>query len=1075
MKKLLLNQKNNSIKNKTAKPSGKFSLEWAALVLSCCLLFIGHANAQGTWTAVTKQAPDPNFGVMLLMTDGSVICHTSTGGTLGIGTIWDRLTPNAHGSYINGTWSKIAPMNRERYSFSSEILKDGRVYAAGGEYGTDGVQAGSHGEVYDNTNNTWTQAIGPNAIMSDGSCKLLDNGNVLQALVDVPFPVHTVVYNPTTNSYTTGPSTINGQNESMWLKLPDNSVLFVDEGLQSSERYIPSLNQWVADGTVPVALYDAFGFECGPAWMLPDGRAFFIGGTNHTAFYTPSGNNTPGTWVAGPDVPNGYGMPDAPGTMMANGKILFACSPQPTSSVEFATPTLFYEFDYLTNTFTEVNPPSTANVGAISQQYCLLGLPDGSVLCGLSQDNSSAQYYIYTPDGTPLASGKPAIDAVTKLNCTSFMITGHGFNGISEGSAFGDENEDDTNFPIIRLTSGGKVYYARSYNWNSTGVQRGNANDTTYFTVPESLPNGNYSLSVIANGIASDGLSFTDSIPSLSSSLAPPAICTGTAFTYSPTSNTNGVTITWTRAAQAGISNPAVSSPQVSDPNEVLIDTAGVPVTVIYSYVIHGFGCDNPENVSVVVNPVPTASFKAYPLTACQVPDTVTFLNNSIAADSYRWDFGDGKTSSARTPTHIYRAIGKYSVKLVATSTCGNDSVIQENFIDIDPPSVPITTSSSDTISCGGIATLHASGSDTLEWFNQANGGNPVGKGPDFITPSLLTNTTYYVESDVTGIPSFSPPPTDSFGTGTIFPNSNFQGDVFNVNEPCTLASVVVYSSVAGNRTIQLFDGSGNLLQNVVINIPVGQSTLTLNFPLSVGTGYTLGCGDDVTITNLFRNTTGAAFPYSDPGGFVTITGNTVPDNEHYYFFYNWQLHNPACIIGRAPVQVVVNGEPIAAFTPVINLNAVTFTNSSSGSNSWLWNFGDGDTSTLQSPVHTYASTGTFTATLTAFNNACFDTTSQTVSITILGVHSVDLTKNFSIFPNPTNGLITISLLSNSIGNGPLQLMITNTIGEVVYQTASATTGKQQFNLDLRNLSKGIYYVQLKTNNGFAVKKLVIN
>ncbi len=272
------------------KRMSKLSIRIIAFLITCAGLFMGQLNAQiGTWTALHNLAPDDNNGVMLVMSDGSIICHTTSGGNLGDGTIWDRLTPDTTGNYVNGTWSQIAGMHQERFSFSSAVLKDGRVYAAGGEYGTDGTQAGWHGEVYDNTANTWTEITGSNAnnVISDGSCKILDNGDMLQGLVDVPFPVHTVFFTPSTNAYTAGPSSLHGSNESMWLKLPDNSVLFVDEDAKTSERYIPSLNQWVADGNVPVSLYDPYGYECGPAWMLPNGKAFFIGGTNTYRYLHP--------------------------------------------------------------------------------------------------------------------------------------------------------------------------------------------------------------------------------------------------------------------------------------------------------------------------------------------------------------------------------------------------------------------------------------------------------------------------------------------------------------------------------------------------------------------------------------------------------------------------------------------------------------------------------------------------------------------------------------------------------------------------------------------------------------------
>ena len=155
----------------------------------------------------------------------------------------------------------------------------------------------------------------------------------------------------------------------------------------------------------------------------------------------------------------------------------------------------------------------------------------------------------------------------------------------------------------------------------------------------------------------------------------------------------------------------------------------------------------------------------------------------------------------------------------------------------------------------------------------------------------------------------------------------------------------------------------------------------------------------------------------------------------------------------------------------MVNQNVATFTNTSTAGTSWLWHFGDGDTSTFQNPVHPYHAIGTFTVTLTAFGGGCFDTIAQTVTILSLGINEMDLTNALSIFPNPTGGLVTISTSFNA--KYPMQLTVTNMIGELIYETR-AVPGKQ-FNLDLQHQAKGIYFVQLKTESGFVVKKLVLN
>lgn len=475
----------------------------------------------GTWSAVNTVAPHPNGGVMLLMSDGTVICKSTAGGA-SYGNIFDKLTPDVNGSYANGTWTSIAPMINTRLYFSSQILRDGRVYVAGGEYGT-GLAAG---EVYNPLTNTWTLTPAPGANVSDANSEMLPDGRVLQALVAGSL-TSTLIYNPITNTYINGPTALGIHNESAWVKLPDNSILYVNRLATSSERYIPATNTWVNDGTVPVSLYDAFGLETGGAVILPDGRAFFIGSTGHTALYTPTGTTSPGTWVAGPDLPNLQGAPDAPMAMMVNGKVLCAVSPLPTSANHFPPPTSFYEYDYITNTFTQLNAPgggSTINMACYLAN--MLALPDGNILYSAQ---GASQYYIYTPSGSQLASGAPTVSTLYPISCTDYQITGTKFNGISQGANYGDDWQMSTNYPVIRLKSGSNVYYVRTYNWNSTGVMRGNAPDTTYFTLPAGLPQGTYSLEVTANGISSAPYSFnTTSSASVSiASSAGTSICTG--------------------------------------------------------------------------------------------------------------------------------------------------------------------------------------------------------------------------------------------------------------------------------------------------------------------------------------------------------------------------------------------------------------------------------------------------------------------------------------------------------------------------------------------------------------------
>jgi hypothetical protein len=474
---------------------------WLGVLLAIWgLLIPSRAMAAGTWTPLTHNAPS-SVDLMLLLSDGTVMVQRSN-----ISSTWYRLTPDIHGSYVNGTWTTLAAMHDARLYFSSQVLKDGRVFVAGGEYGSAGIHSPNSktAEVYDPLANVWTSLPSSGKDFYDSVSKVLPNGNVLVAPV---YSGGTVIFNYNSNTWTNGPDFVRGtyQDEASWVKLPDDSILTIDPFGTNSERYIPSSNTWVNDGVVPVSLYDRFLSELGAAFLLPSGNAFFLGSTGHTALYTPTGTTGPGSWTAGPTIPNGQGTPDAAAAMMVNGKILCAVSPTPTTN-NFPSPTSFYEYDPVSNAFTQANAPAGGTtVNHPSYWTVMLDLPDGTVL----YSEFSSQLYVYHPDGSPLAAGQPTITSITPNADGSYHLTGTLLNGISEGAAYGDDWQMNSNYPIVRLTdAAGNVHYARTFNWSSTSVMTGNTPETTEFRLPPGLAVGTYSLVVVANGNSSVPVSF---------------------------------------------------------------------------------------------------------------------------------------------------------------------------------------------------------------------------------------------------------------------------------------------------------------------------------------------------------------------------------------------------------------------------------------------------------------------------------------------------------------------------------------------------------------------------------------
>ena len=139
----------------------------------------------------------------------------------------------------------------------------------------------------------------------------------------------------------------------------------------------------------------------------------------------------------------------------------------------------------------------------------MLTIPDGTVLLSRMFANTS----IWIPLGNPLPAWKPTISSVTQNSDGTYHLVGTKLNGMSEGATYGDDMQMSSNYPIVRLASStGSIYYARTFNWSSTGVQTGAQVVSTEFSLPAGLPAGSYTLTVSASGIASSPFCVAPSI-----------------------------------------------------------------------------------------------------------------------------------------------------------------------------------------------------------------------------------------------------------------------------------------------------------------------------------------------------------------------------------------------------------------------------------------------------------------------------------------------------------------------------------------------------------------------------------
>jgi hypothetical protein len=327
------------------------------------------------------------------------------------------------------------------------------------------------------------------------------------------------------------------------------------------------------------------------------------------------------------------------------------------------------------------------------------------------------------------------------------------------------------------------------------------------------------------------------------------------------------------------------------------------------------------ESYSVIVTDAngcssisPTIALAVDPIeipTILAVGESTFCQGNSISltaspGNSYTWSNGASSQSVSITQS------GSYFVSVLGTCQTFTSDTID---VTVFPAPAPSATGGSVNIS--GSVTLTASG-NSLTWYDDAAGTNAVGTGPLFNTPVINSSTTYYVQDtytygggiDYTGAHHHS-------GTSMYSGNTTNASMLFDAYEAFTLKTVKVYTDTPGDRLVVLKDANNNVIQSLMVNIPVDSSTVTLNFAVPAGTGYQLGT--DAAQNNILwgnngprlKRMQGAAvtYPYLI-NNLVSIYNSTQGLNVYYYFF-NWEIEKTSTICTSALVPVladVLNG-----------------------------------------------------------------------------------------------------------------------------------------------------------------------
>ncbi len=258
------------------------------------------------------------------------------------------------------------------------------------------------------------------------------------------------------------------------------------------------------------------------------------------------------------------------------------------------------------------------------------------------------------------------------------------------------------------------------------------------------------------------------------------------------------------------------------------------------------------------------------------------------------------------------------------------------------------------------------------------------------------------------------------------------------------------------------------------INIPSTDFAQPLD---QVAPSITLNGADTVTILlNTHYTEDGAtAFDCTD-GNIIPVIQNS-PDTAHVGVYTVLYIATDAAGNSDTVVRtVIVGATPVADFTwsfPQYPYKAQFQDLSANMPTSWVWSFGDGSGSIAKNPIKTYATNGTFHVCLTATNS--FGSSSavcKDVTITGVGINEPELAQQISMFPNPSNGKVFITLEGNVTPE--LTVSVYNILGETVVSPVKYKAGTTNMEIDLSSASSGVYMVKIQSEKASTVKHLTI-
>ncbi|MCC6726503.1 MAG: choice-of-anchor B family protein [Saprospiraceae bacterium] len=414
----------------------------------------------------------------------------------------------------------------------------------------------------------------------------------------------------------------------------------------------------------------------------------------------------------------------------------------------------------------------------------------------------------------------------------------------------------------------------------------------------------------------------------------------------------------------------------------------------------------------------------------------VQFTNSATGNDiTHVWDFGDGQSSAELNPSHIYAASGMYNVSLTVNNACGTSTVSELITISNNAPTAAFNVDITSGCAPLTVAYTDASAGSVTGWQWTFPGGTPASSTEQNPVVTYANAGTYGATLHVENTWGNS----ESSQMDLISINGVPSGD-FNYTVNGTTVAFVNNSNNALNYTWEFNDGAGGTsteLNPIYTFFSAGNYEVVLTATNACGTASYTGTvvispnapiaaftldytGECAPLQVQFTDQSGGeptAWQWSFPGGTPSSSTEQHPVvvyNEAGSFDVTLTVTNTAGTSEMVMASAInVGVAPQAGFTVQLNDFTATFSNTSTNAQSYVWDFGDGNnTSTEANPVHTYASNGTYTVSLTATNDCGTSTTTFDVIIQLLAPNA-----DFAGLADGVCAPVTVEFFDQSTGD----------------------------------------------------------